>query len=265
MRNIGICIDCEKEKTIFGIKRCRSCYREYKESFAPKKKCECSPDCDTMIVSWDESGNPRRFALHHSAKGSRNSSWKGGRFKRGGYKYIKNNKHPQADKDGYVANHRQVYEEFHKCCLLPWIEIHHIIPIKDGGTDGISNLQPINRSEHQKIHNPRKGYRKDLSGRVCIVCKSDKTGIKRATGQPHWCLHPITKEEWVCQNCYKRLVRSVRKPARRIEERVCVKCGTNKSESRLGYLTWSKTVDGITCKSCYDKSRRSNLIPSNYK
>lgn len=46
--------------------------------------------------------------------------------------------------------HRKIYEAYHKICLLPYIEIHHI----DGNhqNNDIHNLQPVTALEHYEIH-----------------------------------------------------------------------------------------------------------------
>lgn len=47
-------------------------------------------------------------------------------------------------------NYRKFYERYHKCCLLPGTDIHHI----DGGHDNnvIANLQAVTLQEHYDIH-----------------------------------------------------------------------------------------------------------------
>jgi hypothetical protein len=46
--------------------------------------------------------------------------------------------------------HRSIYEKYYNCCLLPYIEIHHI----DGNHDNnsITNLLPVTATEHYEIH-----------------------------------------------------------------------------------------------------------------
>ena len=49
--------------------------------------------------------------------------------------------------------HRQVYEDYHKCCLMPYVEIHHI----DGNhkNNSIENLMPVTAKEHYELHKAR--------------------------------------------------------------------------------------------------------------
>ena len=46
--------------------------------------------------------------------------------------------------------HRIIYERYYNCCLLPYIEIHHI----DGNSknNAIENLIPVTALEHYEIH-----------------------------------------------------------------------------------------------------------------
>lgn len=46
--------------------------------------------------------------------------------------------------------YRKIYEQHHQCCLLPYIEIHHI----DGNhkNNNIENLIPVTAQEHYEIH-----------------------------------------------------------------------------------------------------------------
>jgi len=46
--------------------------------------------------------------------------------------------------------HRIIYEQHYNCCLLPFIEIHHV----DGNSknNNIENLMPVTTIEHYHIH-----------------------------------------------------------------------------------------------------------------
>ena len=56
----------------------------------------------------------------------------------------------------YTKIHRRIYENYYKCCLLPYIEIHHI----DGNHDNnlIENLLAITVQEHYEIHKAQGDY-----------------------------------------------------------------------------------------------------------
>lgn len=72
--------------------------------------------------------------------------------------------HPLSDVRGYVAEHRIVYEEHYKCCILPWTIIHHRNGIK---TDNqVENLELTTRRCHPKIHFTGRRRPRDLVDRV---------------------------------------------------------------------------------------------------
>jgi len=99
--------------------------------------------------------------------------------------------HPFCNKQGYIMRHRIVYEEYHNVCLLPWTDIHHIIPVDKGGSDGIENLMPITRSDHMKLH---KTIHKDT---ICLIDSSHITSITKR-GLPRW--HRYL-DGYVCNKC----------------------------------------------------------------
>lgn len=62
-----------------------------------------------------------------------------------GWYYISSNEHGHRGK----ALHRVIYEDYHKCTLLPHANIHHRNFDKH---DNRIDLQLLSASEHQKIH-----------------------------------------------------------------------------------------------------------------
>lgn len=52
----------------------------------------------------------------------------------------------------YRPNTRKLYEDFHQVCVLPVFEIHHVLPVRLGGTHDVSNLIPVTRDEHVQAH-----------------------------------------------------------------------------------------------------------------
>lgn len=46
--------------------------------------------------------------------------------------------------------HRKIYEEYHQCSLIPYIEIHHIDG--DHSNNNIENLLAVTVEEHYKLH-----------------------------------------------------------------------------------------------------------------
>ena len=264
MKRTGECLDCKEQKQIFGIERCRNCYSRYKESLAPEIKCQCNPDCKTMIPAYDESGNPRKYAYRHQLLGDKNPNWNGGRFIGSmGYWLVYKPDHHLADLDGYVLEHRLVYEEYYKCSLLPSAIIHHKNKIKTDNRP--ENLEVWNRKEHQNIH-----MIKDMSDRKCSNCNSSQTYVYKKTGWSNWYVDPETGG-WLCNKCRwrdvyyknnKKLLRQRRDTqkvgARRsnILDRICSGCGIDKSETKTGQSTWYipfKEEEYYVCNSCYGK------------
>ena len=100
--------------------------------------------------------------------------------------------------DGYVRQHRLVYEEYHKCCLLSFVVVHH----KDGNrqNNDIKNLEPMTREKHNNHH-----HKKDVSSRICLFCGKNKTTTSKL--KPHHT--PVYKwyhyeDGFLCKRCYDR-------------------------------------------------------------
>ena len=178
------------------------------------KKCECGdPTCDVMIPVINTRGKPAKIARGHNFRGKNNPWWRGGEFIdfKGYHRVRTPDDHPTRSYNKVIGKHRLVMEAYLERYLRPDEHVHH----KDNNklNNDISNLEIVNRSEHSKITvktNPRT-QKIDMSDRICMVCKSDKTNPSSRNGQPHWLKHPITKEKWVCKKCYKRIKRNNKK------------------------------------------------------
>lgn len=82
--------------------------------------------------------------------GEKNGRWNGGiNIDKDGYILVKKWDHHTHDPRGYVRQHRLVYEEHYKCCLLKWAVIHH----KNGQKQDnrIENLVQISKREHDRL------------------------------------------------------------------------------------------------------------------
>lgn len=146
------CINCNKEVYRLVKNRCNECYQFLRHIESPLIPCECPNNCGEMIHSVGVSGHKVHYKFGHQiSKGENCIFWKGGRFlSSDGYWLVLKPDHPKCDNDGYIREHRLIYEEYYKCCLLPWIHIHHINEIK---TDNrIENLQALTPSEHSSLH-----------------------------------------------------------------------------------------------------------------
>lgn len=128
-------------------------------------------------------------------KGEGHWNWKGGRHAdKNGYLLVYKPNHHKPWKNGLVQEHRLIYEEYYNCCLLPWIEIHHI----DGNNqnNNISNLVPLTKQKHVSITKTKP----DIKNRLCILC-SGKTWIAK-DGYEKW--HKY-KNGFICSKCYHKI------------------------------------------------------------
>jgi hypothetical protein len=112
------------------------------------------------VTEYKPSGYPRyqrakdgKFYLpnHNPVKrGPASHKWKGGKFKSSdGYIFISMPDHRDADKDGYILEHRYIWEQANGP-LKPGQVVHHINGIRDDNR--IENLIAITRSAHSKHH-----------------------------------------------------------------------------------------------------------------
>lgn len=121
----------------------------------------CACNCGETLEERDTKGRLRSFIWGHqnrgrsislpSIRGENHYNWKGGRtVNDAGYILIRMPAHHRANKYGYVREHIVVYENYHKCCILPWIDVHHLD--KDKKNNKPENLILITKSEHNKAH-----------------------------------------------------------------------------------------------------------------
>lgn len=116
------------------------------------------------ICSWDGccGKTTSRFCMYHSrisvsqtlkAQNRRveNSHvFKAGRKKSHGYWFILKPGHHHVDRNGYVLEHRLIYEQYYNCCVPSWVDCHHIN--ENTEDNRIENLQLMTRSEHSSYH-----------------------------------------------------------------------------------------------------------------
>ncbi len=99
--------------------------------------------------------------------------------------------HHSADKKGRVLAHRYLFEQYNKCSLLPWSNVHHIDG--NGKNNNPNNLLGMTTYQHKsfegKLHRPKM----DMSKRVCTSCNSNKTSVW------HW-----IDDKLNCHTCYIR-------------------------------------------------------------
>ena len=154
-------------------------------------KCRCN--CGNDLKSLRSSHRVLQYYLpyHYSVLKKNNGITIG----RKGYivRYCKD--YELANKKGFRRENRYKYEIYYKCCLLSWIDIHHINGDK---TDNrIENLQPIPHGKHTVLT-----HEIDMSGRKCILCGSEKTYLHTRNNRPVWYNY---NSGLICHKCYTKL------------------------------------------------------------
>jgi hypothetical protein len=144
------------------------------------------------------------------------------KIRKDGYCLIKLRSHPKAQKDGYFALHRKVWEDVNNACLLPWTDIDHIN--KNPLDNRIENLRPMLHGKHRSYH---------------MMGNKQRLGIKH------------TEE-------VKRQLKDILSQRREeINKKTCGECGTNDTKiNKFGTKIFIK-MNGISlCRKCYRKNRR---------
>ena len=164
------------------------------------KRCECGrPDCLIPVIN-----KKGRFAKFKNGHGK----WNNGRSKCGNYWLIYMPKYFSSYIDGYILEHIYNFQEYYKCCLLPWAHIHHIEPVtKDYCNNMPWNLQGMMHDKHISSHQLGKP-RVNTEDRRCYLCGSNRTAIykdkRRKTPTKDWNHLPWDKINWYCKNCYNK-------------------------------------------------------------
>lgn len=200
------CSLCNKPRKYSSYKDlCVNCALKIKQQKLPLKKCECrNPDCKEMIPIMTVNGKPMKFAKGHNDKGNYKEEYP----TPDGYVYTHTKNKTRKYKYGLIRKHRLVYEEYYNCCLLPWIDIHHINGNKIDNR--IENLEPLTRSDHNRKHNPRISSYKPNSSRprinsndnICSICNSNKTYIDKRYDRPMW--YRDDKDGVLCGKCFRK-------------------------------------------------------------
>lgn len=159
------------------------------------KYCKCG-QCKELVMSPDIYGREVRYAVGHNSRGSNNSQYKGEKKKQielYGWVYGCS-WHPNADKRGRLRKH--VYNFTVRdgklfCCMLKWGVVHHKVPIKEGGTNDLENLEGKMRGKHKSDHGL-----KDMSDRICSICNTEESHKR------HWYRY---EGKWICKGCKDKL------------------------------------------------------------
>jgi hypothetical protein len=162
----------------------------------------------------NKKGKHAQFKNGHNSylrNGDKNPGWNGGRKKDiNGYWYLLMPEYFGANSDGYVAEHIYFFQEYHKCCMLPWGNIHHKEPVtKEYCNNMIWNLQGMTRSQHISHHHKNKiGKRKDHSKTFCLICGSEETSKYNSRNYGHkWHRY---RDGYVCHKCYMKEYHRIR-------------------------------------------------------
>ena len=119
----------------------------------------------------------------------------------GGRKYFRIYKpdHPHATSNGYVLEHRIIIENSLGRYLESNEHVHHIN--EDPLDNRIENLRLVTMREHMSIH-----FKKDLSGRRCVDCGSDRTYVGKSPKYINGSFYLWYKQSdgFLCSKCYNR-------------------------------------------------------------
>ena len=87
----------------------------------------------------------------YGRRGEKAPSYRGGVRKRciERYPVVRKPDHPFAQKNGCVVHHRLICEEYYKCMILPWVDVHHINRNKHDNR--IENLQLLSHNMHAVV------------------------------------------------------------------------------------------------------------------
>ena len=177
-------------------------------------QCACGK-CNELIPMINKKGKVARFKNGHNAflrLGDKNPNWLGGRKKdKNGYWFLLMPDYFSSNSGGYVLEHIYFYQEYYKCCLLPWGVVHHKEPVtKDYCNNMIWNLQGMTNSQHISYHHKGKvGKRKDHSKTICLLCGSNKT--KKQSGRNYGYDWFVYGDGYICHKCYMKEYHKIRK------------------------------------------------------
>ena len=219
-------------------------------------ECNCGR-CNEVIFLRGSNFQIRNFARNHQTIGEYNGNWKNGiRYTRN-YRYILMPDYPRAQKDGYVPEHIYVYQEYNKCCLLPWGEVHHLDPVREGYCNNMPwNLIGVTKWQHRTLDRT-----KNLGDNICYNCKSPDTYIKE-NGRPMW--YYDKEDNPLCMSCYNKL-KHIKKERKKKDwtGTTCYLCGADKTRiNHRGNYDWRHLDNDPKkpiCSKCYKKEYKKRV------
>lgn len=138
---------------------------------------DCACGCGNKLLRWDNECREHKYINRHywrgkkrpqetreklrkymtgrprpSTRGSNHYNYKGGTMINSkGYRLIRKPDHfAKVLCNGYVFEHKYNYEVYYNCCLLPWIDLHHIN--EERLDNRVENLKPLTKREHNLLH-----------------------------------------------------------------------------------------------------------------
>jgi hypothetical protein len=153
----------------------------------------------------------RHYAHGHTPSGERSPYYKGGWTIDGhGYRLVRYKGHPNANKKGWIKEHRLVMSQFLGRPLESWEHIHHI----DGNklNNDISNLQLVTDSHHGTISNENnRKYGQRCSDPKCKhPDRTEMRKYKNGLSYPKWFNDGNGGN--LCSTCYKRRLYALKHP-----------------------------------------------------
>lgn len=159
-------------------------------------KCQCGY-CDEDIPIRGTGKTLQKFKYNHHLNGVNHHMYKGEYLNTQKYVEVYQPNHKFCGAKKLVKKHRLVYEQYYKCCLLPWAVIHHLDRNKQN--NNINNLMAFpSHSKHVSYE-----LKKDMSNRYCLLCLS-KTTVLDKKKNPKWYKY---KNGFICDTCYQRFKR----------------------------------------------------------
>jgi hypothetical protein len=114
--------------------------------------CACDM-CEKQLLDRDRQGKSHRFLMGHGGTNKDGSKRDGKYTDRYGYVKVLAPTYYRANRQGYVREHILVYEKYHRCCILPWSNVHHLNGIKSDNRP--ENLELMSKSGHSRRHHPK--------------------------------------------------------------------------------------------------------------